>query len=939
MDQPPTMQGDRRTTGNLRRPKLHLDQFRCLRFSDIFQKADGKAESQNLQVGLEQQKDGTFTCELCARRDLQPGQSIDSHCSSKKHKTAVCLLRLREKKKAADMAASVPTTTAAGTAADATPAAPGGQPPKRLRIESDAYDPKKDEHSKVVLLGETREEALGMTFTLTNVSANSVFSYSSWDVSTISREFTLLEPDPQPSQLGPNVQLKLTMKLAPQEEFVHAFKAVFRFEDLSRKTSTSVFCNVKVSFVSTETKALSATGAYFDARQRRPARRAFYRRGAAIPGQPLPSLDDRDSLEKDRPLPWFDMMEHVYRFINHGLLFKAQYSPEEAEELNAYKQALSQEEVTMNNYQTRFSFLLYLEEHQTDVDMESYFMERVRLSRNGYMLCLECQDYFVVQMKLGPHLHSSSSSGVSPRERLLDMFHEGMEFCVRFNLNRIPLRIQHRALSLIDSEESCLENLLFPTEDTARTQGFLLPDNAPFRYFSNNPEPNPEQARAIRHIVLGSSRPAPYIVFGPPGTGKTFTIVEAIKQVVDHFPEARVMACAPSNSAADLITERLVEHLKRHHVFRINAFSRSLATIPGTIRDVCNLNAAGEVYYPSKQDLIFQGTRVFVTTLITAGRMVSADFEEDFFTHVFIDEASHATEPEALTALAGLLYMGREHPAGKQVVLAGDPKQLGPILRSPFARKFKLGMYLHCSPNSRLTASGSPAVTHRMCGWSALPNKDRPVLFHAVVGEDMQEASSPSFFNPFEVRQVLHYVGLLVNQTCPRGALIQEEHIGIISPYRKQVQKIKAELLQRGLDGIKVGSVEEFQGQERQVIILSTVRSNPRFLATDNKFAIGFLQNSKRFNVAVTRAKALLIVIGNPNVLRHNKSWSSFVESCKVNGCMVNPHVDRCDEDETFKKLCELLEQLETSDTDDFTPEDLAQISAVNNETVFQQDE
>ena len=72
-------------------------------------------------------------------------------------------------------------------------------------------------------------------------------------------------------------------------------------------------------------------------------------------------------------------------------------------------------------------------------------------------------------------------------------------------------------------------------------------------------------------------------------------------------------------------------------------------------------------------------------------RFVSAEFAHDHFTHVFIDEASQATEPESLVAIAGLMYVNSSMDRGKQVVLAGDPQQLGPILRSPYAKKLKLG--------------------------------------------------------------------------------------------------------------------------------------------------------------------------------------------------------------------------------------------------------
>lgn len=81
-----------------------------------------------------------------------------------------------------------------------------------------------------------------------------------------------------------------------------------------------------------------------------------------------------------------------------------------------------------------------------------------------------------------------------------------------------------------------------------------------------------------------------------------------------------------------------------------------------------------------------------------------------------------------------------------------------------------------------------------------------------------------------------------------------------------------------------MGSVEEFQGQERSIILISTVRSSQSFVQLDLDFNLGFLKNPKRFNVAVTRAKALLIVVGNPLLLGHDPDWKAFIEFCKETG-------------------------------------------------------
>ncbi|PIK47598.1 hypothetical protein BSL78_15552 [Apostichopus japonicus] len=140
-------------------------------------------------------------------------------------------------------------------------------------------------------------------------------------------------------------------------------------------------------------------------------------------------------------------------------------------------------------------------------------------------------------------------------------------------------------------------------------------------------------------------------------------------------------------------------------------------------------------------------------------------------------------------------------------------------------------------------------IRESLSGIDQLPKKGFPVIFHGIEGKDEREESSPSFFNAAEV------------------------------------QKIKKVLARRNLTDIKVGSVEEFQGQERLVIIISTVRStNKDFLKMDQDYKLGFLQNPKRFNVAITRAKALLICIGNPYMLRKDEHWKQFLDYCRENG-------------------------------------------------------
>jgi len=157
--------------------------------------------------------------------------------------------------------------------------------------------------------------------------------------------------------------------------------------------------------------------------------------------------------------------------------------------------------------------------------------------------------------------------------------------------------------------------------------------------------------------------------------------------------------------------------------------------------------------------------------------------------------------------------------------------------------------------DNELQCCGDRLATHNLCKWEHLPSKGFPIIFHSMDGENLREGNSPSWFNPQEAQQVVRYARLL-KESRPA---IREEDIGIITPYARQVQKIRLALKSQGMgEKIKVGSVECFQGQERRCVIISTVRSDPEYLSSDLRYSLGFVANEKRFNVAVTRAKTLL---------------------------------------------------------------------------------
>uniref|UniRef100_A0A8C2ZGT5 RNA helicase n=1 Tax=Cyclopterus lumpus TaxID=8103 RepID=A0A8C2ZGT5_CYCLU len=607
--------------------------------------------------------------------------------------------------------------------------------------------------------------------------------------------------------------------------------------------------------------------------------------------------------------------------------------------------SLLESPLSWEDYTEKFQLLLYLEDRQMEVDIKRYNItnsekEHAVMRRdvvNKKLLILEVPgvsenrpsvlrgDSLLAYpagetgVKYRGYVHSVQLDSVKLGfgSKLLDRFVDGMKFNVEFTINRLVVRVQHRAAELAATFR--LGQVLFPAS-YYKINPFILTV-----LFDSKLEKNPEQYQAVQHIVAGSSKPAPYLVFGPPGTGKTVTLVEAIKQIEKTQASCHILACAPSNSAADLLCKKILEHVDDHKVFRMYASSRAPNYVPDELKACSNL--VGECYvFPVKEKLMEY--RIMVTTLITAGRLVTGDIPVGHFTHVFVDEAGHAVETECLVPLAGLL----DAESG-QVVLAGDPKQLGPILRSPFTLKYSMGVSLlerlmkdfslyrkdegvfnsrfvtkllrnyrsHPAilkvPNElfydeELQCCADEMLRNSYCRWEYLKKMDFPVIFRGVTGIDEREASSPSFFNVAEVEVLMDYVRKLLQTDGKKGlATLSPRDIGIIAPYRKQVQKIRKALKEveknfkfKNMDGLKVGSVEEFQGQERRVIMVSTVRSSPNYVEIDKQFNLGFVKNEKRFNVAVTRAKALLIVVGNPRVLNTDPTWARFIQYCRDEG-------------------------------------------------------
>ncbi|KAG8870410.1 hypothetical protein FRB97_009799 [Tulasnella sp. 331] len=486
---------------------------------------------------------------------------------------------------------------------------------------------------------------------------------------------------------------------------------------------------------------------------------------------------------------------------------------------------------------------------------------------------------------------------------------KGQRFDVRFRLSRLPLRRMHQAL-----ETSCLEpRLLFPNPSIVGALRMKRPTTMETRViqpFDRKIAENAPQWLAVCSIANLRPGAVPFVVFGPPGTGKTVTIIESMRQILHRSSTARILACAPSNSAADILAERLASTLSKRELFRMNAPSRLKETLPLRLRDFSLTNEDGTFSVPPLHELV--RFRVVVSTCLSASVPYGVGVPRGHFTHIFIDEAGQAMEPEAM------IPVKTSAGPNTQVVLSGDPMQLGPIVRSPVAQKLGLGtswldrlMSLPAYepavyggvtvvkliknwrshpailkfPNEEfykgeLEPHADEVITHSCLRWDMLPTTTFPMMFHAIKGKDERQSTSPSFFNIAEASAVGEYVRDLKGH---RQLRLMDPEIGVISPYNAQCQKIRA-VIRIQHPGVKVGSVEEFQGQERRVIIISTVRSSMDYVTYDLRHTLGFVSNPRRFNVAITRAQALVIIVGDPDVLGLDPLWRSFLNYIHQNG-------------------------------------------------------
>ena len=468
---------------------------------------------------------------------------------------------------------------------------------------------------------------------------------------------------------------------------------------------------------------------------------------------------------------------------------------------------------------------------------------------------------------------------------------------------------------------------------------------------------NPTQERAVNEVLWAKDVA---IVHGPPGTGKTTTLVEAINETL--MRESQVLVCAQSNMAVDWISEKLVDRginvLRIGNPTRVNdkmlgfTYERRFESHPDypqlwairkAIRELRSNRKKGSESFHQKMDRLrsraaeieirinaelFGEARVIACTLVGSAHRLLEGMK---FGTLFIDEAAQALEA------ACWIPMRR----ASRVILAGDHCQLPPTVKSIAALRAGLGktlmeriaenkpevvtlLKIQYRMNEEIMRFSSdwfyggqvesaPQIKYRSIldfdhpiSWIDTSNEENQIT---IEGEDAPEDSDStsssesaanqnsdlnfkeqfvgeSFgrINKAEAELTLLTLAEYFTKIGKQRVLSESIDVGIISPYRAQVQYLKKlikkyEFFKPYRRLISVNTVDGFQGQERDVILISLVRSN-------DEGQIGFLKDLRRMNVAMTRARMKLIILGNKDTMTkhpfYKKLWE-YVEAINNN--------------------------------------------------------
>ena len=425
---------------------------------------------------------------------------------------------------------------------------------------------------------------------------------------------------------------------------------------------------------------------------------------------------------------------------------------------------------------------------------------------------------------------------------------------------------------------------------------------------------NSTQERAVNEVLWAKDVA---VVHGPPGTGKTTTLVEAINETL--MKESQVLVCAQSNMALDWISEQLVDRginvLRIGNPTRVNdkmlgfTYERRFESHPDypqlwairkAIRELRSHRKRGDERFHQKfehlkarateleiriNSNLFDEARVVASTLVGSANRVLEGMK---FGTLFIDEAAQALEAACWIPMRRVT----------RVVLAGDHCQLPPMVKSIAALKAGLGkslmerivehkpdvvtlLKIQYRMNEKIMKFSSDWFYHGEVESApqtrnrGILDLDEPIEWRDSKVDDEEGDSGESFvgesfgrINKAEAQLTLDTLEDYFKKIGKQRILDEHIDVGVISPYRAQVQYLrrlirKRESFKPYRHSISVNTVDGFQGQERDIILISLVRSN-------DQGQIGFLNDLRRMNVAITRARMKLIILGDKATLcRH----------------------------------------------------------------------
>jgi len=445
---------------------------------------------------------------------------------------------------------------------------------------------------------------------------------------------------------------------------------------------------------------------------------------------------------------------------------------------------------------------------------------------------------------------------------------------------------------------------------------------------------NPSQQAAVEKILSADELA---IVHGPPGTGKTTTLVQAIKALVGQ-EGGPVLAVAPSNTAVDLLSEKLSEEglqvLRIGNPARVSERLMSLTLDSRMAKHV----ATKEIKKMKKQAAAFrdmahkykrnfgQAEREQRKALFDEARKIMKEVErteqyilDDLLTRsqvitatlvgsnhytvrnlsyhtVVIDEAGQALEPACWIPIL----------KAQKLVLAGDHCQLPPTIKSEEAARKGLAVTLleKCAalhPEAVALLEEQYRMHELIMGYSSavfyeqrlkahtsvadhrLFPADRPMLFVDTAGCGFEEKTDGvSTSNPEEAAFLFKHLTQFTHEIKAQDPAGELPRVAVISPYRQQVELLKEQLLHSPLlqlygDRLSVNTIDSFQGQERDIVYIGMTRSN-----LESK--IGFLSDIRRMNVAMTRARKKLVIVGDSATLSQSPFYAGLIRYAEEQG-------------------------------------------------------